>query len=306
MFVEVILIELLSISIIFNIYQYYKIKKTKTQLKNLGSVLYDIQEGNGNRRILADKSDLTSELAYKINEIVLQYEKEISNLNLNNEAYKELMTSLSHDVRTPLTTLIGYMDAINRGVVSGEEEEEYFHIARLKAYDLKEYIDVLFEWFKLQSNEIDIVIGKIEITELTRLILKDWIPVIEEHEMEFEIEIPDTPIYINIDKAIFNRIMNNLMQNVMNHSKATKVKINIETKEDRAIICVEDNGIGIDEKDLTHIFERLYKVDRGRSQKGSGLGLAIVKEMVEKMDGKIKVESLKDKCTQFTMTFPIY
>ena len=124
--------------------------------------------------------------------------------------------------------------------------------------------------------------------------------------MEFEIEIPDTPIYINIDKAIFNRIMNNLMQNVMNHSKATKVKINIETKEDRAIICVEDNGIGIDEKDLTHIFERLYKVDRGRSQKGSGLGLAIVKEMVEKMDGKIKVESLKDKCTQFTMTFPIY
>lgn len=158
MFIEIILGVLLSISIIYNIYQVVKISRIKNQLENMNLVLSDIQLGNGNRRILANTGDVTSDLSYKMNEIVNRYEEEISNLKLNNETNKQLMTSLSHDVRTPLTTLIGYLDAIHRGVVVGLEQEEYFQIAILKAYDLKEYIDILFEWFKLQSSELDLLI----------------------------------------------------------------------------------------------------------------------------------------------------
>lgn len=164
----------------------------------------------------------------------------------------------------------------------------------------------MFEWFKLQSSELDMSIEEVEITELTRLILRDWIPVIEEHGMDFEIEIPDDPIYANLDKDKYHRITNNLMQNVMNHSGATRVRINVGIEGDQVIISVEDNGVGIGEKDLPHVFERLYKVDRGRSQKGSGLGLAIVKQMVEKMDGQIQVQSKKDEYTKFEMKFHLF
>lgn len=89
------------------------------------------------------------------------------------------MTSLSHDVRTPLTTLIGYLDAAHKGMVNGKERDDYIENARRKAHDLKEYIDVLFDWFKLGSNEFSMNISTVDLTELTRNILIDWIPILE-------------------------------------------------------------------------------------------------------------------------------
>lgn len=94
------------------------------------------------------------------------------------------MTSLSHDVRTPLTTLIGYLDAVHRGIVTGKDCDEYIETARRKAHDLKKYIDVLFDWFRLNSNEFALEIAAVEAAELTRNILIGWIPVFEEHQME--------------------------------------------------------------------------------------------------------------------------
>lgn len=88
------------------------------------------------------------------------------------------MTSLSHDVRTPLTTLIGYLDAAHKGLVTGKDRDDYIETARRKAHDLKEYIDVLFDWFKLNSNEFALEIQSVEAAELTRNILIDWIPIL--------------------------------------------------------------------------------------------------------------------------------
>lgn len=121
--------------------------------------------------------------------------------------------------------------------------------------------------------------------------------------MDFEVSMPDSPVFIDIDQDKYTRIINNLMQNVMNHSQATEIKIKINIKETQVFISIEDNGVGIDEDDLPYIFDRHYKCDRGRSKKGSGLGLAIVKQMVEKMNGKIEVKSEKEEYTKFIMKF---
>lgn len=300
-----VLIILFFISIVFNIIQYNKNKKVKRQIKNMDSILKDMLSGEVGHKILASNDEITSDIAYKINAIVYQLEKEISDLKIDSEANKELMTSLSHDLRTPLTTLIGYLDAIDKGVVNGIEREEYFQIARSKAYDLKEYIDILFEWFKLQSSEIDLLIEKIEINELTRRILRDWIPILEENDIDFEIDMPERPIFIKIDRDKYERIINNLLQNVISHSKSSKLYISISNNDRRVFISIKDNGIGISDTNLPYIFDRLYKCDAGRSRKGSGLGLAIVKQMIEVMQGEITVESKEGEFTNFIIQFNI-
>ena len=281
------------------------VRRVKKQISEIFDALEDIKNGNGNRRILAETHELIAPLAYAINDIILSYEKRLSAYHQTDETNRQLMTSLSHDVRTPLTTLIGYLDAAHKGIVDGKERDDYIETARLKAHDLKEYIDVLFDWFKLGSNEFSMNIAEIDLTELTRNILIDWIPIFEDTQVDFTIDIPEQPFRVQIDPDGYMRILNNLIQNVISHSHADKIEIALSEQNRNIKILLSDNGIGIDKEDLKHIFDRLYKCDKGRSEKGSGLGLSIVHELVEKLNGTIVVDSTPGKGTIFTLFFPL-
>ncbi len=281
------------------------VRRVKKQISEISDALEDIKNGNGNRRILAETHELVAPLAYAINDIILSYEKRLSACHQTDETNRQLMTSLSHDVRTPLTTLIGYLDAAHKGIVDGKERDEYIETARRKAHDLKEYIDMLFDWFRLGSNEFSMNIAEIDLTELTRNILIDWIPIFEDTQVDFTIDIPEQPFRVQIDPDGYMRILNNLIQNVISHSHADKIEIALSEQNRNIKILLSDNGIGIDKEDLKHIFDRLYKCDKGRSEKGSGLGLSIVHELVEKLNGTIVVDSTPGKGTIFTLFFPL-
>ena len=281
------------------------VRRVKKEISEISDALEDIKNGNGNRRILAETHELVAPLAYAINDIILSYEKRLSAYHQTDETNRQLMTSLSHDVRTPLTTLIGYLDAAHKGIVDGKERDDYIETARRKAHDLKEYIDVLFDWFKLGSNEFSMNIAEIDLTELTRNILIDWIPIFEDTQVDFTIDIPEQPFRVQIDPDGYMRILNNLIQNVISHSHADKIEIVLSEQNRNIKILLSDNGIGIDKEDLKHIFDRLYKCDKGRSEKGSGLGLSIVHELVEKLNGTITADSTPGKGTIFTLFFPL-
>ena len=281
------------------------VRRVKKEISEIADALEDIKNGNGNRRILAETHELIAPLAYAINDIILSYEKRLSAYHQTDETNRQLMTSLSHDVRTPLTTLIGYLDAAHKGIVDGKERDDYIETARRKAHDLKEYIDVLFDWFKLGSNEFSMNIAEIDLTELTRNILIDWIPIFEDTQVDFSIDIPEQPFRVQIDPDGYMRILNNLIQNVISHSHADKIEIALSEQNRNIKILLSDNGIGIDKEDLKHIFDRLYKCDKGRSEKGSGLGLSIVHELVEKLNGTITADSTPGKGTIFTLFFPL-
>ena len=281
------------------------VRRVKKQISEISDALEDIKNGNGNRRILAETHELVAPLAYAINDIILSYEKRLSAYHQTDETNRQLMTSLSHDVRTPLTTLIGYLDAAHKGIVDGKERDEYIETARRKAHDLKEYIDVLFDWFRLGSNEFSMNIAEIDLTELTRNILIDWIPIFEDTQVDFTIDIPEQPFRVQIDPDGYMRILNNLIQNVISHSHADKIEIALSEQNRNIKILLSDNGIGIGKEDLKHIFDRLYKCDKGRSEKGSGLGLSIVHELVDKLNGTITADSTPGKGTIFTLFFPL-
>ena len=295
-----IIIALFSIFI-----SYLVIRRVKKQIAEITDALADVKNGNGNRRILSATNELVAPLAYEINEIIVSYEKRLSAIRQTEETNRQLMTSLSHDVRTPLTTLIGYLDAAHKGIVTGKDKDDYIETARRKAHDLKEYIDVLFDWFKLNSNEFVMDINTIEAAELTRNILIDWIPIFEDKQIDYNIDIPEQPFRVKLDTDGYMRILNNLIQNVISHSHADKIEIILSKQEKNMQIRLADNGIGIEKEDLKHIFERLYKCDKGRSEKGSGLGLSIAHQLVEKMNGTITANSIQGKGTEVTLLFPL-
>ena len=296
---------LAMIVVISGLIFYFVIRRIRKQIDEMAEVLEDIKNGNGNRRILSETHEIVAPLAYEMNDIITSYENRLSAFRETEENNRQLMTSLSHDVRTPLTTLIGYLDAAQKGIVTGRDKDDYIETARRKAHDLKDYIDVLFDWFKLNSDEFAITMNQVEAVELTRDILIDWIPIFEDKEIDYCIDIPEQPFRVNLDPDAYMRILNNLIQNVIAHSHADKIEISLSKQNGDIKILVSDNGVGIGKEDLKHIFERLYKCDKGRSEKGSGLGLAIAHQLVEKMNGTITAESVQGKGTAFTLIFPL-
>lgn len=280
------------------------VQRVRRQLSAMSAALEDVKNGNGNRRILSGTNELTAPLAYGINEIILSYENQLSAYRKTEETNRQLMTSLSHDVRTPLTTLIGYLDAAHKGIVAGKERDAYIETARQKAHDLKEYIDVLFDWFKLGSDEFTMHMEETDLTALTRDILIDWIPVLEDARLGFSADIPERPFRAKVDADGYRRIVNNLMQNATLHSRADTITLSLSAQGGHVRLRLSDNGVGIAREDLKHIFDRLYKCDKGRSEKGSGLGLSIVRQLTEKMDGMITAESTPGEGTVFTLRFP--
>ena len=301
---EIIVFLSIVIAVVAVLTSIVLVRRVKKQIAEMTDVLVDVKNGNGNRRILSATNELTAPLAYEINEIVVAYESRLSAVRQTEETNRQLMTSLSHDVRTPLTTLIGYLDAAHKGLVTGKDRDDYIETARRKAHDLKEYIDVLFDWFKLNSNEFALEIQSVEAAELTRNILIDWIPIFEDKQVEYDIDIPEQPVRVRLDMDSYMRIINNLIQNVIAHSHANKIKFVLSKKENNMELLLADNGVGIEKEDLKHIFERLYKCDKGRSEKGSGLGLSIVHQLVEKMGGTIEFTSQENVGSQFVIRIP--
>ncbi|EEA85746.1 sensor histidine kinase [Peptacetobacter hiranonis] len=321
-----ILYFLLAISVFINIVLCSKVISINKKISESIEVLDDIKKGNGNRKILSKDNDNFSEIIYKINEIVYLYEEKLTEFRKMENANNQLLTSLSHDIRTPLTSIIGYTDAIkkellkdglndkydlqnaienNNKLENNNVIENYIDIVREKSYSLKEYLDNVFDWFKLNSNEFYLDLKDTEITELSRNIIKSWIVIFEEKDIDFDIEIEEKEIICNLDQNAYARVINNIIQNAVEHSKTKKIQISIKESNRKIFITIKDFGVGIEPDDLEHIFDRLYKCDKARNKVGSGLGLYITKELVEKMNGCINVKSEVGEGTEFEITFEI-
>lgn len=280
------------------------IANQKKQLHEISLVLDDIYAGNLDRRLLAHENTSISQLAYKINDIIIRDKNKLLEVTKSEQAYRKLVTSLSHDIRTPLASLIGYLEVLEHESVSEEEHDQFLKIAKLKALTLSDYIQSLFEWLKLESGEWVYHFERENICELTRLILADWIIRLEKNNIQFQFDIPEKPLYFIADKKAYERILNNVLSNTIKHSKADLLNISLSSKDDTITLIISDNGIGIADEDIPFVFDRLYKCDHSRNENSNGLGLAIAKELMSLLNGEITVESSLHAGTSFLLTFP--
>ena len=281
-----------------------KLRRVREQLSIVEEALEDIKSGNQNRRVLAKKSDMTKRICYAINEIAVKNQSQLLKQKQSEQAYKRLMTSLSHDVKTPLASLVGYLEATTNGLVTGEEKESYIRVAVEKAYHLKNFVETLFEWVKLDAKEQVFHFELCDFNELTRNIVAEWVPTLEYRHFEYDFDIPEEEYFLRIDSHAYTRILNNLFQNALMHSGGNKLTLQLSENEQQVKIIISDNGKGIPPSDVPHIFERMYQCDHSRSAGGNGLGLSIAAELVSAHNGKISADSKLDIGTIFTILFP--
>lgn len=277
----------------------------RKQLRRMLDVLVAAKNGE-NKKIFIKDNGVVSKISFEINELIYSHNQELSRQKRLEQANKELLTSLSHDVRTPLTSLLGYLDALESDIVDDGEKEEYIKIARKKAYDLKRLIDTLFDWFKIDSKELKLIMQDTDICELTKEIVIDWLPTLEQKEITPEIEIPDEEWILELDTSAYKRMVSNLIQNAVEHSSCSHLKVAAKQNNGIISIIVKDNGIGIGKDKLPQVFERLYKGDTSRSRQGSGLGLSIVKELAKIHGGRVTAQSNIGEYTEFTIELPMF
>ncbi len=293
----VIILSLCILALVNHLYQ------TRKKIKEIEQILDEIYLGNLDRRLIVHEHTEMSNLVYKINEIVIKDKNELLASNASKKAYKQLVTSLSHDIRTPLSSLVGYLEVLEKDDLSYAEQQRFLQIANEKAQYLSDYIQSLFAWLKLESGEWVYDFQTENICELTRLVLAEWIMKFEENKIDFYFDIPEKALYVNIDRNAYHRIINNLLANTIKHSHANRLIVQILAVQDEIQIAITDNGVGIEEKDVPFIFDRLYKCDTSRTENSNGLGLAIAKELITALDGTIVVDSCYGKGTTFNLKF---
>lgn len=282
LFATIFFLLLLLVFILARQYYFHK------RIKEMIIVTRSILDGE-KRQIFSTKEDELGTLSYEINQLASMYDK--SQIKYENELFvkKQLISNLSHDVRTPLVSVIGYLEAIVENRIDGEQKDDYIDTAYQKAILLKDQVNQLFEFVQSDANEISLSIDKVDVCELTRQIVIDFLPVIENEGIELNIHIPDDEIFAMVDKDSFVRVVQNVVKNSLTHAIEGKY-LGVSLKKDAGCVFIDvaDKGNGIGKEHMPYIFERLYKVDTVRSR-GGGLGLAIAKELSNKMNGDVEI-----------------
>jgi len=219
---------------------------------------------------------------------------------------KEFLASISHELRTPLTYIKGYADIAKRPNIGEEEREKYLSIIYEEAEHMQKLVKDLFELAKMDQHSFQIHKEPTNLCAFLRKVYEKMHPAFQAKNMSLVYHCEGN-ITVHIDQKRFEQVMMNLLDNALKYSdQGSTVSIDVRAEKKNVVIIVSDEGTGIPEEDLPHIFERLYRVDKSRSRAsgGTGLGLAIVKEIIEAHGGSIYADSIYGKGTKMIITLP--
>ena len=224
---------------------------------------------------------------------------------------RELMISITHDLRTPLTSLRGYLETLllKEGKLTPDEQRDYLTIAIRRSDQLGKLVSDLFELAKLDSPDVQVRFESFSLGELIQDIVQKFQLVVEKKKMRLLTNCVEDLPFVFADMGLIERIFENLIENAVRYTpESGSVIIAVVPKEERLMVQVSDTGSGIRPEDLTHLFDRSYQLRRRRPKDAerTGLGLAITKRILELHGSDIKVDSLIDVGTTFSFTLPIY
>ena len=237
--------------------------------------------------------------------------EQMDRLQQNDRLRRELVANVSHDLRTPLASMQGYIETllIKDGTLSDEKRQEYLGIARKHAKRLSELISDLFELSKLDANTVKPECEWFSLAELLQDVVQEFRLEAEQRNLQLEFAIPRGTASVYADIGLIQRVLENLVRNSMRFTpEGGTVRIDVTDKPDTVAVAVEDTGSGIQEGDIPRIFDRFYGARGGQEtlSDSSGLGLAIVKRILDLHDIRITVVSRVDEGTRFEFELPTH
>lgn len=267
-----------------------------------------MSKGDLTSKIEAKGDDELSFMALNINIMQDTINKLIESEKESEKTKNELITNIAHDLRTPLTSIIGYLDIlVNNDKLDEEKKKNYLGIAFEKSKKLEVLIEDLFSFTKMNyGDELVLKKERIDLIELLNQLLSELYPLFETNDLEYSLQTNVNSLYINLDPKLIVRLFENLINNAIKYGKDGKniiVKVKCYDDLSKVDICVINFGKLIPEKSLKKIFDKFYRVDNSRTSEtgGTGLGLAIAKSIVELHGGEISVKSDTDG-TEFKVT----
>ncbi|MCI1579818.1 MAG: HAMP domain-containing histidine kinase [Clostridium beijerinckii] len=287
-----IIILILSIVIILLISYIFHLK---LQIKSIGKQLENISEGKTEKKIDVSLLDKDIEyLAGNINRnINLQKQLRIESLR-NEQKLKDSIANISHDLRTPLTSIIGYLQLLEKSKLS-EDQREKINIIKRKSEILHNLITSFFEITIIENDRMHINLEKINMNNfLSDAMLQNIMPF-KEAGIEPIFDLPNTTIFIEGDKIILQRIVQNLISNILKYG-SSYVKISLVKKE-HVELCFANKIEDPKKIDVNLLFEKFYTGDKSRSSGSTGLGLSIVKLLAERINAKALAEIKEDILT---------
>ena len=218
----------------------------------------------------------------------------------------EFVGNVSHELKTPLTSILGYVETLKEGAVEDEENRmKFLSTIEEHAKNLSELVEDLLLLSSVESAKNSLRIQSFDFEKMVEKVLGYLDRRLREKKITIEKEITPQPFLLKADSALFERVISNLLDNAVKYSSpGGKISIHAFKKPGEARIEVADNGIGISETDLPRIFERFYRADKSRSREsgGAGLGLSIAKHIVERHGGRIEAESVPQKGSKFSIS----
>jgi len=245
----------------------------------------------------------------EIGELADAFNKMAASLAINEETQRAFVANVSHDLKTPMTSIAGYVDGILAGAIPPDQHEYYLNIVSTETRRLARFVTALLDLSRLQAGERKLTRTTFDVCEMARQSIIFLGHKIDEKHVELEFDCDEDNIYVSADSVAIRQILDNLIENAIKFTpEKGLIKVNIangdDEKEKKALISVYNTGTGIPAEDIPFVFDRFYKSDRSRGldKTGMGLGLSIVKTLIDAHEENIWLDSEYEKYCKFTFT----
>lgn len=291
------------ITILFLIIIYQRIAFTcgiQSDLRQISKKLAGISETDSDEKVMVftDNKNLM-ELISQINNILSDRRKIKADFRREQISSKKMLANISHDIKTPLTVILGYLEIINL-----KNDNEMLKKVQAKAMQVMDLINHFFTLAKLEAGDTDITFSRININEVCKENILSFYDILSQKDFTVEIKIPETDIFVKGDKEAIQRILLNLLSNAIRYgSDGNYLGVFLRQDKTNVYIDITDKGMGIEKEFADNVFERLYTMEDSRNRKiqGNGLGLTIAKNLAVRLGGDIYLDSIPHNRTTFTL-----
>ena len=278
---------------------YFIAKRIINPFVEMNHIVQCYSKGDFSQRIPVQGKDEASQLGKSFNEMADQ----LKNLEVTRQSF---VANVSHELRSPLTSMKGFLEAMMDGTIPPEEHEHYIGIVLSETRRMTAMVNDLLDLARIESGIITINYEVFDINELIRRTLITFEARISEKRMELDVRFATEQIFVYADSNQISQVLRNLIDNAIKYSPEDRtLLVSTYSLRKEVYVTIRDTGVGIPAEDVPHIFDRFYKVEKAHTpspQVGSGLGLAIVKKIIEAHGQSITVKSARGKGTQFTFT----
>lgn len=272
------------------------------KIQKISENLKEITDTNSSERVMVfTENKELMELAAQINRLLENHLKVKADYCRSEIASKKMLSNISHDIKTPMTVILGYLEIMR---INGTSTDEMLGKIEQKAENVMELINQFFTLAKLESGDMDIELSRIDVCEVCRESILDFYGILTNKNFQVDIDIPETSVYVHGNKEAIQRILFNLISNVIRYGADGKyLGISLRTDKNAVFIDVIDKGKGIDKNFAASVFDRLFTMEdsRNRNIQGNGLGLTISKNLALQLGGDIILDSTPNIKTVFSV-----